>query len=236
LRSVIEAIDSQETLSKVYLQRGLTGASSYELIKKLKKKSIEISYVPVEKLNRLTPKNHQGVVATISPIKFLSISDLSDLIESKPKSISLLILDQLSDVRNFGAIVRTAECTAIDCVVIQSSGSAPVNGDTIKTSSGAIFNVPICKVPHIKDAIFLIKQHDIKIFGASEKAENNIYQTQFGKSQAIIMGSEGKGLSSSVIKLCDELIRIPLLGKIESLNVSVACGTILYEMVRQKHH
>jgi len=236
LRSVIEAIDSQETLSKVYLQRGLTGASSFELIKKLKKKSIEISYVPVEKLNRLTPKNHQGVVATISPIKFLSISDLSDLIESKPKSISLLILDQLSDVRNFGAIVRTAECTAIDCVVIQSSGSAPVNGDTIKTSSGAIFNVPICKVPHIKDAIFLIKQHDIKIFGASEKAENNIYQTQFGKSQAIIMGSEGKGLSSSVIKLCDELIRIPLLGKIESLNVSVACGTILYEMVRQKHH
>ena len=236
LRSVIEAIDSQETLSKVYLQRGLTGASSYELIKKLKKKSIEISYVPVEKLNRLTPKNHQGVVATISPIKFLSISDLSDLIESKPKSISLLILDQLSDVRNFGAIVRTAECTAIDCIVIQSSGSAPVNGDTIKTSSGAIFNVPICKVSHIKDAIFLLKQHDIKIFGASEKAENNIYQTEFGKSQAIIMGSEGKGLSSSVIKLCDELIRIPLLGKIESLNVSVACGTILYEMVRQKHH
>ena len=236
LRSVIEAIDSQKTLSKVYLQRGLTGASSYELIKKLKKKSIEISYVPVEKLNRLTPKNHQGVVATISPIKFLSISDLSDLIESKPKSISLLILDQLSDVRNFGAIVRTAECTAIDCIVIQSSGSAPVNGDTIKTSSGAIFNVPICKVSHIKDAIFLLKQHEIKIFGASEKAENNIYQTQFGNAQAIIMGSEGKGLSSSVIKLCDELIRIPLLGKIESLNVSVACGTILYEMVRQKHH
>ena len=155
LRSVIEAIDSQETLSKVYLQRGLTGASSYELIKKLKKKSIEISYVPVEKLNRLTPKNHQGVVATISPIKFLSISDLSDLIESKPKSISLLILDQLSDVRNFGAIVRTAECTAIDCIVIQSSGSAPVNGDTIKTSSGAIFNVPICKCPILKMLFFL---------------------------------------------------------------------------------
>ena len=236
LRSVIEAIDSQETLSKVYLQRGLTGASSYELIKKLKKKSIEISYVPVEKLNRLTPKNHQGVVATISPINFLSISDLSELIESKPKSISLLILDQLSDVRNFGAIVRTAECTAIDCIIIQSSGSAPVNGDTIKTSSGAVFNVPICKVSHIKDAIFLLKQHDIKIFGASEKAEKNIFETKFGKSQAIVMGSEGKGLSSSVIKLCDQLIRIPLHGKIESLNVSVACGTILYEMIRQKKY
>ena len=236
LRSVIEAIDSQETLSKVYLQRGLTGASSYELIKKLKKKSIEISYVPVEKLNRLTPKNHQGVVATISPINFLSISDLSNLIESKPKSISLLILDQLSDVRNFGAIVRTAECTAIDCIIIQSSGSAPVNGDTIKTSSGAVFNVPICKVSHIKDAIFLLKQHDIKIFGASEKAEKNIFETKFGESQAIVMGSEGKGLSGSVIKLCDQLIRIPLHGKIESLNVSVACGTILYEMIRQKKY
>ena len=236
LRSVIEAIDSQEALSKVYLQRGLTGSSSFELIKKLKKNSIEISYVPVEKLNRLTPKNHQGVVATISPVNFLSISDLSDLIETKSNSISLLILDQLSDVRNFGAIVRTAECTAIDCIIIQSSGSAPVNGDTIKTSSGAIFNVPICKVSHIKDAIFLIKQHDIKIFGATEKAKNDIFQTSFGKSQAIIMGSEGKGLSSSVIKLCDELIRIPLHGKIESLNVSVACGTILYEMIRQKHY
>tara|TARA_Y100000385_G_scaffold208599_1_gene216317 strand:+ start:1745 stop:2485 length:741 start_codon:yes stop_codon:yes gene_type:complete len=236
LRSVIEAIDSQEALSKVYLQRGLTGSSSFELIKKLKKNSIEISYVPVEKLNRLTPKNHQGVVATISPVNFLSISDLSDLIETKSNSISLLILDQLSDVRNFGAIVRTAECTAVDCIIIQSSGSAPVNGDTIKTSSGAIFNVPICKVSHIKDAIFLIKQHDIKIFGATEKAKNDIFQTSFGKSQAIIMGSEGKGLSSSVIKLCDELIRIPLHGKIESLNVSVACGTILYEMIRQKHY
>ena len=236
LRSVIEAVDSQEALSKVYLQRGLTGSSSYELIKKLKKNSIEISYVPVEKLNRLTPKNHQGVVATISPIQFLSITDLSELIESKPKSVSLLILDQLSDVRNFGAIVRTAECTAIDCIIIQSSGSAPVNGDTIKTSSGAVFNVPICKVSHIKDAIFLLKQHDIKIFGASEKAEKNIFETKFGKSQAIVMGSEGKGLSSSVIKLCDQLIRIPLHGKIESLNVSVACGTILYEMIRQKKY
>jgi 23S rRNA (guanosine2251-2'-O)-methyltransferase len=236
LRSVIEAVDSQEALSKVYLQRGLTGSSSYELIKKLKKNSIEISYVPVEKLNRLTPKNHQGVVATISPIDFLSISDLSELIESKPKTVSLLILDQLSDVRNFGAIVRTAECTAIDCIIIQSSGSAPVNGDTIKTSSGAVFNVPICKVSHIKDAIFLLKQHDIKIFGASEKAEKNIFETKFGKSQAIVMGSEGKGLSSSVIKLCDQLIRIPLHGKIESLNVSVACGTILYEMIRQKKY
>ena len=236
IRTIIEAVDSNKSINKVFIQRGLNNKNGFELIKKLNSKSIEISYVPIEKLNRLTPKNHQGAVATISPIKFLNIQDLSELIESKQKELSVLILDQLSDVRNFGAIVRTAECSGVDCIIIQSSGSAPVNGDTIKTSSGAIFNVPICKVSHIKDAIFLLKQHEIKIYGASEKSETDLYQTNFGKKQAIIMGSEGKGLSNSVIKLCDSLIKIPLLGKIESLNVSVACGAILYELVRQKNY
>jgi len=234
IRSVKEAIESKKSLNRVYIQRGLKGASAFDLIKTLNKKDIEISYVPIEKLNRFTLKNHQGVVATISPIKFLSINDLSKIVEKKNDSCQILILDQISDVRNFGAIVRTAECSGVDCIIIQSSGSAPVNGDTIKTSSGAVFNVPICKVSHIKDAIFLLKQLNIKIYGATEKAEKNIYQTDFKSSQAIIMGSEGKGLSRSVVDLCDELIKIPLLGKIESLNVSVACGTILYEIVRQK--
>lgn len=234
IRSVKEAIESKKSLNRVYIQRGLKGASAFDLIKTLNKKDIEISYVPIEKLNRFTLKNHQGVVATISPIKFLSINDLSKIVEKKKDSCQILILDQISDVRNFGAIVRTAECSGVDCIIIQSSGSAPVNGDTIKTSSGAVFNVPICKVSHIKDAIFLLKQLNIKIYGATEKAEKNIYQTDFKSSQAIIMGSEGKCLSRSVVDLCDELIKIPLLGKIESLNVSVACGTILYEIVRQK--
>jgi len=234
IRSVKEAIESEKSLNRVYLQRGLKGASAFDLIKTLNKKEIEISYVPIEKLNRFTPKNHQGVVATIAPIKFLSIDQLSKIVEKKKDSCQILILDQISDVRNFGAIVRTAECSGVDCIIIQSSGSAPVNGDTIKTSSGAVFNVPICKISHIKDAIFLLKQLNIKIYGATEKAEKTVYQTDFKGSQAIIMGSEGKGLSRSIVDLCDELIKIPLLGKIESLNVSVACGTILYEIVRQK--
>jgi len=234
IRSVKEAIESEKSLNRVYIQRGLKGASAFDLIKTLNKKDIEISYVPIEKLNRFTLKNHQGVVATIAPIKFLSIDDLSKIVEKKKDSCQILILDQISDVRNFGAIVRTAECSGVDCIIIQSSGSAPVNGDTIKTSSGAVFNVPICKVRHIKDAIFLLKQLNIKIYGATEKTKKNVYQADFKGSQAIIMGSEGKGLSKSVIDLCDELIKIPLLGKIESLNVSVACGTILYEIVRQK--
>jgi len=234
IRSVKEAIESEKSLNRVYIQRGLKGASAFDLIKTLNKKEIEISYVPIEKLNRFTVKNHQGVVATIAPIKFLTIDQLSKIVEKKKDSCQILILDQISDVRNFGAIVRTAECSGVDCIIIQSSGSAPVNGDTIKTSSGAVFNVPICKVSHIKDAIFLLKQLNIKIYGATEKAEKNIYQADFKSSQAIIMGSEGKGLSKSIAALCDELIKIPLLGKIESLNVSVACGTILYEIVRQK--
>jgi len=234
IRSVKEAIESKKSLNRVYIQRGLKGASAFDLIKTLNKKDIEISYVPIEKLNRFTLKNHQGVVATISPIKFLSINDLSKIVEKKKDSCQILILDQISDVRNFGAIVRTAECSGVGSSKIQSTGMGPVNGDTIKTSSGAVFNVPICKVSHIKDAIFLLKQLNIKIYGATEKAEKNIYQTDFKSSQAIIMGSEGKGLSRSVVDLCDELIKIPLLGKIESLNVSVACGTILYEIVRQK--
>jgi len=234
IRSVKEAIESEKSLNRVYVQRGLKGASAFDLIKTLNKKEIEISYVPIEKLNRFTPKNHQGVVATIAPIKFLSIDQLSKIVEKKKDSCQILILDQISDVRNFGAIVRTAECSGVDCIIIQSSGSAPVNGDTIKTSSGAVFNVPICKISHIKDAIFLLKQLNIKIYGATEKAEKTVYQTDFKGSQAIIMGSEGKGLSRSIVDLCDELIKVPLLGKIESLNVSVACGTILYEIVRQK--
>ena len=236
IRSVQEAIESEKSLNRVFIQRGLQGSSAFNLIKTLNKKSIEVSYVPIEKLNRFTLKNHQGVVATIAPIKFLNINDLSEILEKKKEMVSILILDQLSDVRNFGAIVRTAECSGIDSIVIQSSGSAPVNGDTIKTSSGAVFNVPICKVNHIKDAIFLIKQYKVKVYGATEKAEKNIYQTKFNNSQAIIMGSEGKGLSKSVVDLCDELIKIPLQGKIESLNVSVACGTILYEILRQKKY
>ena len=214
IRSVQEAIESEKSLNRVFIQRGLQGSSAFNLIKTLNKKSIEISYVPIEKLNRLTLKNHQGVVATIAPIKFLNIDDLSNIIEKKKKTASILILDQLSDVRNFGAIVRTAECSGVDCIVIQSSGSAPVNGDTIKTSSGAVFNVPICKVNHIKDAIFLLKQFEIKIFGATEKADKNIYQAKFKSSQAIIMGSEGKGSVQICYQICVmSLIKIPFTWK-----------------------
>ncbi len=236
IRAINEAIESNKSLNKLFIQKGLKGGEANQLINKVRKMGINLSFVPIEKLNKLTLKNHQGFVAQTSPVKFLSINDLSNLIENKQTDVNIVILDNVTDVRNFGAIVRTAECSGIDCIVIQNSGSAPVNGDTIKTSAGAVFNIPICKVAHLKDAIFLIKQHKIKIFGATEKAKQNIYKSSLKHSLAVVFGSEGKGLSNSTIKLCDELIKIPLIGKIDSLNVSVTVGAVLFEILRQKEY
>ncbi len=145
-----------------------------------------------------------------------------------------MLLDQLSDVRNFGAIIRTAECTGVDGIIIQKSGSAPVNGDTIKTSAGAVFKIPICKVDHIKDAMFHLQASGIKVIAATEKTENTLYDVSFKEPCAIIMGSEGRGINPSVLKLVDAKAKLPLLGEIESLNVSVACGAFLYEAIRQR--
>ena len=146
-----------------------------------------------------------------------------------------LVLDQLNDVRNFGAIIRTAECAGVDGIVIQKKGSAPINGDSIKTSAGAVFNIPISKVDHIKDALYYFQASDIKTIAATEKTKNTLYDTNFKEGCAIVMGSEGKGISDSVLKIVDVKAKLPMFGKIASLNVSVACGAFLYEAVRQRH-
>jgi 23S rRNA (guanosine2251-2'-O)-methyltransferase len=145
-----------------------------------------------------------------------------------------LILDQISDVRNFGAILRTAECTGVDAVIIQKTGGAPVTGDTIKTSAGAIFKIPIIKVDHIKDAIFYFQASGVTTVAATEKTQETLYSTDLKVPLALIMGSEGKGVSNSVLSLVDKRAALPLLGEINSLNVSVACGAFLYEVVRQR--
>jgi 23S rRNA (guanosine2251-2'-O)-methyltransferase len=234
LRAVIEAINSGETIEKVFLQKGLKGELSYELEKLLKQNGINSSYVPVEKLNRLTSKNHQGVVAQISPISYFDIEELIISVIESGKTPLFLLLDQLSDVRNFGAIIRTAECTGVDGIIIQKKGSAPINGDTIKTSAGAVFKIPICRVDHIKDAMFHLQASGIKVIAATEKTNDTLYQIDFTEPCAIIMGSEGRGINPSVLKLVDNKAKLPILGDIESLNVSVACGAFLYEVVRQR--
>ena len=234
IRAIIEAINANQEIDKVFIQSDTQGDLMKELMSVMKRKSINFSYVPVEKLNRLTPNNHQGAVATISPIAFHDLEKLIDKVVESGEKPFFLLLDQLSDARNFGAIIRTAECTGVHGIIVQKQGSAPVNGDTVKTSAGAVFNVPICKVEHIKDALFLLQASGIKTIGATEKTENNIYDLDLNQGIAIVMGSEDRGINPSVLKIIDEKAKLPMFGSIGSLNVSVACGAFLYEAVRQR--
>ncbi len=234
IRAIIEAIKSGKTIDKVFLQKGIKGELFQELEGLLRAEGINSSYVPIEKLNRLTRGNHQGAVAQISPIEFHNIDDLVMQVIESGKTPLFLLLDQLSDVRNFGAIVRTAECTGVNGIIIQKKGGAPINGDTIKTSAGAIFKMPICKVDHIKDAVFHMQSSGIKVIAATEKAKDFLFDVSFKEPCAIIMGSEGRGINPSVLKVVDDHAKLPILGEIESLNVSVACGAFLYEALRQR--
>lgn len=234
IRAILEAISANEPIDKVFIQRGLKGDLFRELEGVLRKNHINASYVPIEKLNRLTKNNHQGVVANISPITFYELEGLVEKVMEVKKSPLFLLLDQLSDVRNFGAIIRTAECTGVDGIIIQNKGAAPVTADTIKTSAGAAFMVPIAKVDHIKDAVFYLQASGIQVISATEKAENTIYDVSFTEATAIVMGSEDRGISPSILKVSDHVAKLPLLGEIGSLNVSVACAVFLYEAVRQR--
>ncbi len=227
-RAVFEAIENDIQIDKIFMDRD----SQYmdNIKRKIIEKKIKISFVPVEKLNKLSKNNHQGIVASISPVKTLDIQDLENSIERE--ATKFLILDNITDTKNFGAIVRSAECLGIDGVIISKTGSSPINGDTIKSSSGAIFNLPIYKLDHIKDAMFLLKEKEIEIIGADEKSNSSIFDFKFSNKTAIVMGSEGKGISKSILNLCDKTLKIPMKGKIGSLNVSVACGIILAELSR----
>ncbi|MCB0464328.1 MAG: 23S rRNA (guanosine(2251)-2'-O)-methyltransferase RlmB [Aequorivita sp.] len=231
---VKEALASKVVFDKVFIQKGIESDKIENLIKDLEKANIPISIVPFEKLNRLTRGNHQGIVAITSPVSFHSLEDIVEKALESDKAPLFLILDQITDVRNFGAILRTAECAGVNAVIIQKAGGAPVSGDTVKTSAGAIFKIPICKVEHIKDAIFYLQGSGITTVAATEKTNSEIYSLNLKTPLAIIMGSEGKGVSKSVLSLVDQRASLPLLGEINSLNVSVACGAFLYEVVRQR--
>jgi 23S rRNA (guanosine2251-2'-O)-methyltransferase len=234
IRAIIEAIQAGATVDKVYIQKEASGDLMKDLMKVMKRENINFSYVPVEKLNRLTPNNHQGAVATISPISFFDLESLIETVLENGKNPLFLVLDGISDARNFGAIIRTAECTGVNGIIVQKSGSAPVNGDTVKTSAGAVFNIPICKVDHIKDAIFLLQASGISTVAATEKTDQSLYDVTLSGPTAIVMGAEDRGINPSVLKIIDEKAKLPMFGTIGSLNVSVACGAFLYEAVRQR--
>ena len=235
IRAVIEAIRSGNSVDKVFLQKDIKGPLMNELKQLIKEKNISASTVPVEKLDRLSRNNnHQGAGALIAPIEFNDLDSLISKTLDSGETPLFILLDQISDVRNFGAIIRTAECTGAHGIIIPKTGNAPVNGETVKTSAGAAFNVPICKVDHIKDAIFMLQASDIQIVCATEKTDDTIFDVNFAKPTAIVMGSEDRGINPSILKIANAKAKLPLLGNISSLNVSVACGAFLYETVRQR--
>lgn len=234
IHPVREAIEAGKDIDKLYIQQGLENPTVAEILKSIEGTATQIQEVPIEKLDRLTKGNHQGVVAEISPIKIREFSEVVEEVLANKTNPLFLVLDQISDVRNFGAIIRVAECTGVDAIIVQKKGGAPISDHTVRTSAGAIFNVPICKVDHIKDAIFYFKASGVYTIAASEKGNSTIYETDTNKPMALVMGSEGRGISRSVLKETDATASLPLLGEINSLNVSVACGAILYEIVRQR--
>ena len=231
---VIEALKAKQTIDKAYVQKGLQSPKIDAIITDLEALNTTISYVPLEKMDKLCRSNHQGIILISSPIEFVSLETMVEAVLESEKTPLFLILDQISDVRNFGAILRTAECTGVHGVIIQKKGGAPVSGDTVKTSAGAIFNIPICKVDHIKDAIYYLQGSGVTTIAATEKTQDTIYTLELNKPMAIVMGSEGLGVSKSVLNIVDKKASLPLLGAINSLNVSVACGALLYEVVRQR--
>lgn len=234
IRPIIEAIEAGKTIDKVFLQNRLQGSIFNELKALLSKHNIRPNYVPVEKLNRFTRKNHQGAVAFISDVPFYKIEDILPEIFEEGRTPFLLILDRLTDVRNFGAICRTAECVGIDAVIIPEKGAAPINSDAIKTSAGAIYNIKICKEKNLAHTVDYLQQSGVSVFASTEKAQKLIYEIDFTEPCAIVMGNEETGISKEVLHHADEKIKLPIEGKTQSLNVSVACGAVLYEALRQK--
>ncbi|MDO5104705.1 23S rRNA (guanosine(2251)-2'-O)-methyltransferase RlmB [Capnocytophaga sp.] len=234
IRAVIEAISAGKTIDKVFVQKGLKSPLFQELQTLLQKEQIGVSQVPAEKLNRLTKKNHQGVVALLAPVEYHDFENLVMTSIESGKTPLFLILDHLSDVRNFGAIIRSAECTGVSGIIIPKKGSVSVTADTVKTSAGAVFNVPICKVDNLRDAVYYLQGSGVKVLAATEKTDSLLYQVPMTQPLAIIMGAEDTGISPALLKLADAKAKLPMVGEIGSLNVSVACGVFLYEVMRQR--
>lgn len=234
IRAVIEAIREGKDIDKLIVQEGISGNLFSELKEICKEHRVPYQFVPAQKLNRLTRANHQGVIAFVSAITFHDLETTLQGIFESGKVPLLLILDRITDVRNFGAICRTAECAGVQAVIIPSRGAAQINADAVKTSAGAIHKLPLCRSSNLKETIFYLKDSGVQIVGCTEKT-NHLYTTvDMTVPTAVVMGSEENGISPEYLKLCDKKAKLPLLGTIESLNVSVSAGIILYEAVRQR--
>jgi len=234
IRPIIEAVNSGKEIDRVFIQNGLRTDLFKELMALLKQDNIPYKFVPGVKLNKITRKNHQGVIAYISPIAFDNIEQIIPGLFEEGVEPLIVILDKITDVRNFGAILRTAESAGVNAVIFPSQGAAMLNSGTVKSSAGAIFNISICRSDNLKDTIDFLKNSGLKIVAATEKGAELFTDADLVGPLALIMGSEDEGVSGEYLKRSDLKLMIPMLGKTASLNVSVAAGVLLYEIVRQR--
>jgi 23S rRNA (guanosine2251-2'-O)-methyltransferase len=233
-RAVMEAIKAGRDIEKIFIQAGLNNDLAKELINLAKSKGVPFTFVPLPKLNSLSTKNHQGVICMLSAVQFAPLENIIDKIYSEGREPFFLILDRITDVRNFGAIARTAECAGLDGIIVGDSGNAPITGDAMKTSAGALSYLPVCRTNNMKKTIQYLKESGIQVIACTEKSDKALYQLDFKAPVALIVGSEEDGISTQLLKEADHIVKIPMRGKIESLNVSVATGIAIYEVLRQK--
>ena len=234
LHPILEAIRAGKEINKVLIRKGLKNESFNILFQQIRDFKIPFQHVPVEKLNRITKANHQGVVAFLSVIEYQNIENILQNCFEQGRDPFIIILDHLTDVRNFGAIARTAECAGVDAIIIPSNGSVSVSSDSVKTSAGALNHIPVCRSENLNITVKLLQNSGLAIMAATENAADVYFATDLKGPIALVMGSEESGINSSILKTAEKLIKIPLQGEVKSLNVSVACGIIVYEILRQR--
>ena len=229
----MEAIHAGKTIDKIFLKQGTGGELASELLALVKEKEISLKIVPQAKLDSITRKNHQGAIGFIAPVEYQQFEEIITRVFEKGEDPLLLVLDEITDVRNFGAIARTALCMGVHAIVIPASGSVTITPDAVKTSAGALLSLPVCKVKSLPVALEKMKEFGLQIIGCTEKGSDRIDELSLTGPLAIVMGSEEKGLSTIVLRIADKLAFIPITGPVKSLNVSVATGMVLYEVNRQ---
>lgn len=235
IRAVIEAIEAGKEIDKILIKKDLQGDLAQELMAAARSVGAPVQRVPVERINRITRKNHQGVIAFVSAVEYYSLDALVPSLYENGVNPFIVLLDGVTDVRNFGAIARTCECVGVNAVVIPARGSVSVNADAIKTSAGALHTLPVCKERSIQEAVRFLHDSGFTVVAASEKASCNYTEVDYTTPVAIVMGAEDTGVSPSVLRYCDQMVAIPMSGNIGSLNVSVAAGVMMYEVVRQRN-
>ena len=234
MRPVLEAMQSGKTIDKILLQKGLSGPLFKNLFIQVRERKIPFQYVPAERLNKYTRGNHQGVVAMMSAIEYDDIYEIVPWLFEQGKVPFLLVLDKITDVRNIGAIARSAECAGVDAIILPLKGAAQLNEDAVKSSAGALHKVPVCRHSNLVEVIDYLQSSGIEVVGVTEKAEKTYYEKDFTQPLCLIMGNEYEGIAWDYLRKCNASVRIPMVGTIRSLNVSVATGILLFEVEKQR--